>query len=84
MTWEIITFLVLTLLPVFGAIIGFIVNGMMHRLDKLEQGMCNAMTEESVRRLIADKIDPLREDIREIKDKLTRLFDIYIKQHQED
>lgn len=48
------------------------------RLDILEKDIHNKVEEEKVRQLLADKIDPVREDIQELKNKLDRLMDFLI------
>lgn len=39
------------------------------------------MTEAEIRVLITDKIDPIRNDIQEIKETTNKLFDLYLKDH---
>jgi len=46
------------------------------RLGDQELRLRNAITDKDVRAIIADKIDPLKEDIHEIKQKLDRLIEL--------
>jgi hypothetical protein len=39
-------------------------------------------TKQEVRQLIDDKIGGLHSDIQDIKDKIDKLFDLYIEQHK--
>ena len=49
------------------------------RLSTLEIEMPKKLDQSEVRQIVADKIDPIREDIHEIKEDLTKLIDLMIK-----
>ena len=68
--------------PLILAMGSFLFNSIWKRLDALEARVQTAMTEAAVRQVINDKIDPLREDIIEIKQKLNQLLDSYLKDHK--
>lgn len=44
------------------------------RIEKLEEQVHKNITEDSVRQIISDKVDPLKEDLSEIKDNLRILM----------
>lgn len=65
------------LAPIVLAVIRWWVVSMQTRIDHLEK---TTMSEERARSLIQDKLDPVKEDIKEIKDYLRQLLEIYIQQ----
>lgn len=50
------------------------------KMDKIEDRLNQRITESSVRQIIDDKIDPVREDLEEIKQKIDKLTDACNKQ----
>jgi len=64
--------------PTLLAIGGYMVQTVTSRLGKLEEDMSKKVSQEDVRQLVADKIDPIREDIHEVKTKLDKVMDILI------
>ena len=72
-------FVTYVIVPIIFAIIGFITRNFHMRLDALEKEMPLKLSQGEVRQLVADKIDPIREDIHEIKEDLTKLIDLMIK-----
>lgn len=65
-------------LPLFAGIIAYFVRNIMSRIEKLEQSLDTAVTEQQVRQILTDKIDPVKEDMSDIKDNIKKLFDLYI------
>ncbi len=59
-------------------IIGGFVKTIYGRVDHLEKQLPMKLDQQEVRQIVADKIDPMREDIHEIKAKLDRVMDILI------
>lgn len=47
----------------------------MQRIDNLEQKSMNHVTEQQTRQILNDKLEPLKEDLIEIKEQLNKLFD---------
>lgn len=45
------------------------------RIDELEEIVSRHVTDKHVRQILADKLDPIKEDLSEIKSKLDRIFD---------
>lgn len=62
------------LIPMITALIAVIGRGIMQRLSSLEERMLTRISEESVRIIVSDKLDPLKEDITEIKDTLNKIL----------
>lgn len=58
---------------------GFLIRSVLGRISILESRIQDSMSEVKVRQLIQDKYDPIQEDIHEIKDKLNKIFDLYVK-----
>lgn len=66
-------------IPIIITIVGFIMRTIHSRIDHLEKLVPTKLDQAEVRQIVADKIDPLREDIHEIKAKLDRVMDILIE-----
>lgn len=62
-----------------GTIGGYFVNSVMGRLKTVEEKVDHKTSEEDVRRILADKIDPVREDIHELKIKIDKIVDLLLK-----
>lgn len=60
----------------FGA---FLVKSLLNRLDMVETAIQHKVDEPRVRELLADKVDPIREDIQELKVKLDKITDLLLK-----
>ncbi len=57
----------------------FVMKTVHSRIDVLERELPHKLNEPAVRQIVSDKIDPIREDIHEIKAKLDRVMDILIE-----
>lgn len=66
------------LLPIITAIAGYFFKSLYERVERLEIKTSQFKTEEEIRQIINDKIDPIREDIKEIRTKLDQLLDLII------
>lgn len=62
---------------VFG-LFAYFVRVQMQRLDTLEQQIITKMTEEETRQILSDKVDPIKEDMAEIKLKVDKVIDLLI------
>lgn len=72
--------LVLSLVvPSVLGVVAYIVRAQMQRLDLLEQQMPMKMTEAEVRQVLADKVDPIKESMVEIKEKVDKVIDLLLK-----
>lgn len=65
--------------PILAGIVLFLVKHLHARLLRLEN---THMPKDDIRTLIEDKIGGLRGDIKEIKDKIEKLFDLYLNDHK--
>lgn len=66
------------LVPLVTGLVAYIMKTTIGRLDDVEKKASDAVSEAFVRRILDDKIAPIQEDLRDIKDKLDKLFDLYI------
>jgi len=64
------------LVAVLTGAVGFIFSKIEARLTSLENRMLNTITEKETRQILSDKIDPLKEDMKEIKDSINKLMDL--------
>lgn len=60
----------------FGA---FLVKSLLNRLDLVETLVDSKVNELRVRELLSDKVDPIREDIQELKVKLDKITDLLMR-----
>lgn len=54
-------------------------ESVMNRIAKLEEAYRTTISEERARQLLTDKIDPMKEDLHEIKEQMNKLFDKILK-----
>jgi hypothetical protein len=66
-------------LPIIIGMVTYFVRGIMSRIEKLETAVDSAMTEHQMRQILSDKIDPVKEDVTDIKNSVQKLFDLYFK-----
>lgn len=79
MSMDIILTLAGAGLSLLNGLLIFLVKNIYHRLSTLES---SHFTKLEVRQLIDDKIGGLHSDIQDIKNKIDKLFDLYIEQHK--
>lgn len=63
---------------VFGTI-GYLFRTILSKIDSLDQKSQQFVTKQEVNQLINDKLEPIREDLTEIKQTLTRLYDFLLR-----
>ena len=61
--------------PIIIAMFCMVIRNMYTRISDMDRRIRTSLSDREVRRLIDDKIDPIREDIHEIKIKLEKLLD---------
>jgi hypothetical protein len=64
--------------PAILGIGGWAMKTVSSRLSALEDEMVERTTDKQVRQIVSDKIDPLREDIHELKAKLDKIVDLLL------
>lgn len=74
-----IKILVCAAVPTLIGIIGFFMKSILARIDILEKEIPSKLNETEVRQLLVDKIDPIREDIKDLQIKLDKIVDILLK-----
>lgn len=68
----------------------FIISGLVtytlknqdNRLAKIEARIMDVNTEFEVRQMLNDNIEPMKDDIKEIKQRLNQLFDLYLQDNR--
>ena len=78
---EILIKAIFLLLGTGVGLLGFHIKQNLIRITKLEDKLNGYITEEECRRIIKDHIDPLRDDIKRIDNKLDQLIDLQIRTH---
>lgn len=72
-------FLMYIVAPVIVAMGSYLMSTFLNRISTLEKTMVNKVEEPEVRQILADKIDPLREDISELKNKIELIYSLLLK-----
>lgn len=68
--------------PLLVGVLLFVLRGVHKRVEDMEEDAKHFMPKAEVRELIEDKIGGIRSDIAEIKEKMDKLFEFYIYDHQ--
>lgn len=63
----------------FLGLIGFLLRNHMQRIDNIEKTMDSKLNEQQTRQIMNDKLEPLKEGLDEVKEKLDKLYDILLK-----
>ncbi len=79
MAFDILSVIPGTLTTLVLGFVGYTYKRNADKVDVLEHKVNERLTEESVRLIINDKIDPVREDLQEIKVKIDKLSDKIIE-----
>ena len=66
---------------VLGAV-GFIMRNIHVRLDRLEEVITQKLDQKDVRQIISDKIDPIRDDIKDLKDQNSEILKLLISNNK--
>ena len=71
--------LIYGVLPVILGTGAYAMRSVFQRLTSLEQTVQKKVEEDQVRQLLVDKIEPLREDVQDLKDKIDRIYDFLMR-----
>lgn len=71
---NVIVPVVMTVSSVVVGTVGYMIRNIFQRLSELER--VHAVTEPQVRQIISDKIDPVKEDVTEIRKTLDYIFNL--------
>lgn len=71
-----ITYIILSGMGAMGA---FICKSIISRVENLEGHMLTKITEPEVRQILSDRLEPINDNIKDIKDKIDRMLDLYIE-----
>jgi len=69
------------LLPGIISVSGYLIKNLMNRIQDLESQLLTKMSEDRVRLLLQDKIEPIKEDLKDIKDTVNKLYELQIKRN---
>ncbi len=64
--------------PLIAILIGYIMKTMVDRINKLEQKVEATISEPEVRTILNDKLNPIQDDLKEIKNSIKQLYDILL------
>lgn len=68
---------------IIGALItsmgAFIMKSIIMRIETLEQQIKDVVSESQVRQIIADKMDPIHQDVQEVKEQLQQFLTLYLQ-----
>lgn len=79
MSVESIIAITLAILSALAAPVIYLGKSVMSRLERLEENQTQFLKEEEVRRLLDDKMTPLQEDCKDIKESIHQLLDHVLK-----
>lgn len=68
---------ILVILVIPGVIAFF--KYLMNKIDNLEQEMKSKISEEDARQLLADHLEPVKEDLQDIKNLQIKLYEFLLK-----
>ena len=74
-----LTVLIYIAVPIISGVVGMFIRTLLGDIAVLKADLQTKTTEPQVRQILEDKIDPLVSDIHEIKEKLDKIFDLYIQ-----
>lgn len=74
-----LTLILSLVVPSVLGVVAYIVRAQMQRLDTLERQMITKTDEHEVRQLLSDKVDPIKESMSEIKEKVDKVIDLLLK-----
>jgi Tfp pilus assembly protein PilO len=77
MQWLNIIYYVIA--PMFVTYVGYSMKSHVDRIESMEKKLSEKLDEPQVRLLMADKIDPIKEDIKEIKEMLNHILTVIMK-----
>lgn len=75
MPWEQMFYIGLT--TIIGAL-SYFARDVLNRLNKVEDSLKYTVTQPEVRQIVADKLDPIKEDLAGIDARVSKILDILI------
>ncbi len=67
------------IIPIILGIGTFIMKSIHMRLDEIEKVLPSKLNRGDVRQIVSDKIDPIHEDLKDLKDQVDKVIDLLIK-----
>ena len=83
MDFTITQILMYLAVPLVTALLTHIVRGLMQRIEYLEEKSRTQVNESEVRQILEDKLNPITEDIKFIRDKLEKVTDFLITRNKD-
>lgn len=77
MDLQLLHILLLVVLPVISGMVVYIMRNILTRIEELEHKSLEIVSETDVRQILADKLDPIHDDLKEIKDSLKQLYNLF-------
>lgn len=82
MNLPVLNLIIVIVIPIICGMVAYIVRNMIARIEALETKMERTVSEGGVRQILADKLDPIHDDLTEIKDSIKKLFDLYLEDNK--
>lgn len=70
------------IVPTALAVIAFLIRAPLNRLAALEEKVIDFTTKEELRLALQDRIEPIKEDLIEIKQQLNKLYDLLLSSNK--
>lgn len=64
--------------PLLLSIGAYFMRTIISRIEALENQGKITVSEPQVRQILVDKLDPIKDDLQEIKENIKKLFDLYV------
>lgn len=79
MNYNQLLFAAITILSIVFAPVLYIWRSFVRRVEVLEEQMATKVTEDEVRTVLKDKLEPLHDDVDALNSKLDKILDYLIK-----
>lgn len=76
---ELSSIVLYVIIPILLSLVGYIRRIDVERIAKLEAKVDTTMSDVEVRQLLVDKLEPVTEDLKEIKVKMDKVIDHLLK-----
>ncbi len=65
--------------PVLVGVLGYLGKSYMNKISKIEEELDTKLSEQQTRQILSDRLDPIKESVEEVKEKLDKLYDLLLK-----
>lgn len=70
------------IIPIISSIGAYFMKSMLLRLKDIEKDLSHKVDEQSVRQLLADKIDPIADNVADLKGQVDKILDLLLSKKQ--